>query len=280
MITATGLDKKTRTYKGTTSTELNQAIGHQGNILLDSETTYKTTDSLTLPSNTTLDGNGSTLKLAKGLPIWGGRNASISQKKAMLMILNNSGNNITVKNLTVDGSQADYYPNVRLGTSCYNLATLIGGNGITFENCTFKNSCNDALLLSSCGNIKIDHIKVDKCGHDGIYCYRDSNVNVTNSEFINRTNCSCRFDTVNGGTYLNNTSTTSGGGGAGLQFQGTVKNVTVKGNTFTGLPYPGIWKYSGTLTNVLIENNTVIRCKSPGISASGATLRNNKIYST
>ena len=124
------------------------------------------------------------------------------------MIKNNSGNNITVKNLTVDGSQSDFYPNVRLGTSCYNMGTFVGGNGLTFENCTFMNGCNDALLLSSCTNIKIDNIKVDKCGHDGIYCYHDTNVNVTNSEFINRTNCSCRLDTVSGGSYLSNSSKT------------------------------------------------------------------------
>lgn len=245
--------------------------------MLDPEVTYSIKDSLLLPSNTTLDGNGSTIKLAKGLPVWGGRTASISKKKAMLMIKNNSASNIKIKNLTVDGSQSDYYPAVHLGTSCYNMATLIGGRGITFENCVFKNGTNDAILLNSCDNVKIDKITVNKCGHDGVYAFKNSNVNVTNSKFINRTNCSCRLDGLLGGEFSNNSSSTSGGGGAGLQFQGTVKNVNVVNNKFTGLPYPGIWKYSGTLSNVLIENNIVKKCKSPGISASGAILRNNKI---
>lgn len=277
MMESVGSDGKTRTYKGTTSTEINQALGHSGVTKLDPEVTYTIKAPLLLKSHSVLDGNGATVKLAKGLPVWGGRNASISQKKAMLMIYGNSGSDITIKNMKVDGSQADYYPNVRLGTSCYNMATLIGGNGLSIENCSFFNGCNDAMLISSCYNVDIDKVNVNKCGHDGVYSYKNSNVNVTNSVFVNRTNCSCRFDGLDGGSFSNNKCSTSGGGGSGLQFQGTVKNVNVLNNYFKGLPYPAIWKYSGTLSKVLIEGNVIEKCRSPGISANGAILRNNKI---
>ena len=87
-------------------------------------------DSLRIGSNTILEGeSGVTIKLAKGLPVWGGRESSISDEKAMLMIKGNSATDVTIRNLTVDGSQSDYYPNVTLGTSCYNMATLIGSMG-------------------------------------------------------------------------------------------------------------------------------------------------------
>jgi len=277
MITALGVDGKRRTYAGKTSKEINWAIGHSGNINLEAGVTYSIFDSLQFPSDTILDGHGAILKLAKGLTVWGGRTASVSQKKAMLMIRGNDAENVTIRNVTIDGSQSDYYPSVRLGTSCYNMATMIGCDGLTIENCTFKNGCNDALLLSACKNVDIDKITVNRCGHDGIYSFQNSNVNVTNSIFINRTNCSCRFDGLSIGSFVNNKCSTSGGGGSGLQFQGTVKNVTVDSNYFRGLPYPGIWQYSGTLVNVLIKNNIVERCKSPGISVRGATLKNNTI---
>ena len=67
MIDAVGADGKRRTYKGKTSTEINQAIGHGGTIILDSEVQYSIKDSILLKSDCTLNGNGATIKLAKGL---------------------------------------------------------------------------------------------------------------------------------------------------------------------------------------------------------------------
>lgn len=196
----------------------------------------------------------------------------------MLMIKGNSAKNIKIKNIIVDGSQSDYYKNVTLGNSIFNMATLIGCTGLTIENCTFKNGCNDAILINKCSGVNIDTITVNKCGHDGVYVYSCSDVNVKNSNFINRTNCSCRYYSVNGGSYLNNKSTTSGGGGSGLQFQGSIKNVVVQNNYFRGLPYPGIYGLSATYSNVKIMDNKVEKCKSPGISGvSGAYLKNNII---
>lgn len=161
-IEAIGLDGKLRTYKGTTSKEINFALGHRGTVKLDHDVTYFIYSPLLFPPKTSLEGNGTTLKLARGLPVWGGRNASVRQKKAILMIKNSKAENVTIKNVIVDGSQADYYPTVRLGTSCYNMSTLIGCKNLRIENCTFKNGCNDAILLSGCTNVDIDRITVSQ----------------------------------------------------------------------------------------------------------------------
>ncbi|RPJ70453.1 MAG: right-handed parallel beta-helix repeat-containing protein, partial [Alphaproteobacteria bacterium] len=221
--------------------QINQALENAAKnpgttVHLKGPFTYDIGDSLMIGSKTVLEGeSGVTLKLAKGLPVWGGRKVSIANEKAMLMIKGNSATDVTIRNLTVDGSQSDYYPNVKLGTSCYNMATLIGVNGLTIQNATFKNGCNDAMLISKSSNVTIDTVTVNKCGHDGVYAFHVNGITVKNCKFINRTNSSCRLDTVTDGVFANNDCTTSGGGYAGLQLQGTVKNIEVYGNNFHDL---------------------------------------------
>jgi polygalacturonase len=241
--------------------QINQALEYAANnpgttVHLKGPFTYDIGDSLLIDSNTILEGeSGATIKLAKGLPIWGGRGSSISAEKAMLMIRGSSATSVTIRNLTVDGSQSDYYPHIILGWSSYNMATLIGCNGLTIRNVTFKNGCNDAMLMSKCSNVMIDTVTVNKCGHDGVYAYNINGITVKNSKFINRTNSSCRFYTVTDGVFANNDCTTSGGGYAGLELEGTVKNVEVYGNNFHDLAGPAIAHVNSKETNVNIHDN-------------------------
>jgi len=241
--------------------QINQALESAANnpgttVHLKGPFTYDIGDSLRIGSNTILEGeSGATIKLAKGLPVWGGRGSSISAEKAMLMIRGNSATDVTIRNLNVDGSQSDYYPHITLGWSSYNMATLIGCNGLTIRNVTFKNGCNDAMLMSKCSNVMIDTVTVNKCGHDGVYAYNINGITVKNSKFINRTNSSCRFYTVTDGVFANNDCTTSGGGYAGLELEGTVKNIEVYGNNFHGLAGPAIAHVNTKETNVNIHDN-------------------------
>ncbi|WP_292379781.1 right-handed parallel beta-helix repeat-containing protein [Methanosarcina sp. UBA289] len=223
--------------------------------------TYDITDSLRIGSNTILEGDsGTKIKLAKGLPVWGGRESSIAEKKAMLMVRGSSANDVTIRDITVDGSQSDYYSSVRLGTSCYNMATIINCNGLTIENVTFQNGCNDAMLISKSSNVLIDSVTVNKCGHDGIYAYHVNGITVKNCKFINRTNSSVRFDSVTDGVMKNNECTTSGGGYAGLELQGSLKNIEASGNYFHDLPAPAVVRLNTKETNVNIHNNRIENC--------------------
>ncbi len=223
--------------------------------------TYDITDSLRIGSNTILEGDsGTKIKLAKGLPVWGGRESSIAEKKAMLMVRGGSANDVTIRDITVDGSQSDYYSGVRLGTSCYNMATIINCNGLTIENVTFQNGCNDAMLISKSSNVLIDSVTVNKCGHDGIYAYHVNGITVKNCKFINRTNSSVRFDSVTDGVMKNNECTTSGGGYAGLELQGSLKNIEASGNYFHDLPAPAVVRLNTKETNVNIHNNRIENC--------------------
>ena len=200
------------------------------------------------------------IKLAKGLPVWGGRESNIAEKKAMLMIRGSSASDVTIRGLTVDGSQSDYYSGVRLGTSCYTMATMVNCNGLTIKDVTFQNGCNDAMLISQSSSIVIDTVTVNKCGHDGVYAYHVNGITVKNCKFINRTNSSCRFDSVTDGVFTNNDCTTSGGGYAGLELQGTLTNIGASGNYFHDLSAPAVVHLNTKETNVNINNNRIENC--------------------
>jgi polygalacturonase len=246
--------------------QINQALKyaaeHPGTtVQLKGPFTYDIGDSLLIGSDTTLKGDsGVTIKLAKGLPVWGGRESSIAEKKALLMIRGSSASNIKIESLTVDGSQSDYYPSVKLGTSCYNMATIANCNGLTIRDVKFQNGCNDAMLISSSSNVVIDTVTVNKCGHDSVYAYHVNGITVRNCKFINRTNSSVRFDSVTDGVMKNNECTTSGGGYAGLELQGTLKNIEASGNYFHDLPAPAIVRLNAKEISVSIHDNRIENC--------------------
>ena len=247
--------------------QINQALAFAAKnsgttVHLKGPFTYVIRDTLMIGSNTVFEGeSGVTIKLAKGLKTWGGPKSRIANEKAMLMIRGNSANNVIIRELTVDGSQSDYYPKIKLGTSCYNMATLIGCSGLTIQEVTFKNGCNDAMLLSKCSNVLIDAVNVNKCGHDGVYAYNVKDIIVKNSKFINRTNSSCRFYTVTNGKFVNNECTTSGGGYAGLELEGVVKNIEVYGNYFYHLAGPAIAHVNSKESSVKIYDNKIVKRK-------------------
>jgi hypothetical protein len=243
--------------------QINQALDYAANhpgttVHLKGPFTYVIGDSLLIGSNTILEGDsGVTIKLAPGLPIWGGPGSEISDSKAMLMIRGNSAADVTIRSLTVDGSQSDHYSGIRLGTSCYNMATLVGVNGLTIESCLFKNGCNDAVLTSESSNVLIDSVTVNNPGHAGVYAYNVKKITVKNCKFINRSNSSTRFDTVTNGVFADNYCTSYGFGYAGLQLEDKLTNIEVYGNKFQDVAGPAIAHENSKETNVNIYNNII-----------------------
>jgi hypothetical protein len=242
--------------------QINKALDYAANnpgttVHLKGQFTYYISDTLKISSDTVLEGDsGVKIKLAPGLSVWGGRSSKITDEKAMIMIKDNYATNIIIKNLIIDGSQSDYYSNIRLGTSCYNMATLIGCNKLTIHDVTFQNGCNDAVLINKCNDVRIDKVAINKCGHDGISAYDVTGIKVTNSRFVNRTNSSCRFYQVTNGVFAKNECTTSGGGYAGLELEGTVSNTEVYGNNFHDLAGPAIAHVHTNEINVNIHDNS------------------------
>jgi len=239
---------------------LDYAAENPGTIVhLNGPFTYDIGDTLRIGSNTVLEGEtGVKLKLSKGLQKWGYPKCKIVDEKAMLMIKNNSAKNVTIRNLIIDGSQSDYYSKVKLGSYYYNMATLVGCDGLTIKNVTFQNGCNDAMLISKCSNILIDTVTVYKPGHDCVYTYNVKNITVRNCKFTNRANSSTRFDTVTNGMFANNYCTTSGGGYAGLELENTVKNIEIHSNYFYKLHGPAIAHVHTKEFSVKIHDNKIV----------------------
>ncbi|MDP4228695.1 MAG: right-handed parallel beta-helix repeat-containing protein, partial [Bacteroidota bacterium] len=73
-------------------------------------------------------------------------------------------------------------------------------------------------------------------------------------------NSSVRFDSVTDGTMKNNDCTTSGGGYAGLELQGTLSNIEASGNYFHNLPAPAVVRLNTKETNVNTDNNRIENC--------------------
>lgn len=221
---------------------------------------YMISDTILLGSDAILEGgSGVTLKLAKGLKSWGGPGISYVNVKAMFMIKNNSAKNVTIRNLTIDGSQSDYYPKITLGSTYYIMASLRGCDGLTIKNVTFQNGCSDAMLIVQCSSILIDNVTVYKPGHDCVYAYKVKSITVRNCKFTNRINSSTRFDTVTNGVFSNNYCTTSGGGYAGLELENTVKNIEAYGNYFYKLHGPAIAHVHTKETNVKLHDNKIVK---------------------
>jgi hypothetical protein len=243
---------------------LDYAASHPGTTVhLEGPYTYFIGDTLRIGSSTILEGEpGVTLKLATGIKKpWGGPGSKPSNEKAMLMIRNNSAKDVTIRNLTVDGSQSDYYPKVSLGAYNFNMATLIGVTGLTIQNVTFQNGCNDAMLITTSNKILIDTVTVNKWGHDGVYAYNNKDITVKNCRFINRANSSTRFDTITNGVFANNDCTTSGGGFAGLELENKVANIECTGNYFHNMPW-GIARVHTSEKNVNIHGNRYVSVKN------------------
>jgi Right handed beta helix region len=247
--------------------QINQALDYAANhggaiVHLKGPHIYFISDSLRIGSGTILEGDyGVKIKLAQGLSIWGGGGCTYKSEKAMLMVRDNSASGITIRSLTVDGSQSDYYPKVKLGNSCFNMATLIGCNGLTIQDVTFMNGCNDAMLIALSSNVMINSVTVDRPGHDCLYAYNVNGIVVKNCKFINRANSSTRFDTITSGVFATNDCTTSGGGYAGLELENKLINIECSGNYFHDMPW-GIARVHTKEKNVVISGNRYVNVKN------------------
>jgi polygalacturonase len=247
--------------------QINQALDYAAKnpgtvVHLKGPFTYYIGDTLRIGSNTILEGEqGVVIKLAKGLSKWGHPGCKIVDEKAMFMIKNNSAKNVTIRNITIDGSQSDYYSKVPLGSYYFNMATLVGCENLTIQNVRFQNGCNDAMLISKCNKVLIDKVTVYKCGHDGVYAFNVQNITVRNCKFTNRANSSTRFDTITNGVFANNECTTSAGGYAGLELENKVTNIECTGNYFHDMPW-GIARVHTTEKNVKIHGNRYVNVKN------------------
>lgn len=158
-----------------------------------------------------------------------------------------------------------------------NIKTLV------VDNITVKSSLGDGVRAKAIDGGTFTRVKVNECGHDGLYLEESNNLLVEWCSFLIRTNCGTRFRAVKNGTFrynwienkiFNGTST-----GPGFQDENSKTTTTATKNTaynnyFKNICGPGIWAIgtkntsSKACTDLLISGNTFENCGCGGNNAN------------
>ncbi len=220
-----------------------------------------------------------------------------------------AGNNITLSNITCDRV---------MNGMCILFSS---GTGLTVDNLTSSSSSEAVIRVSeTASNATISSVTVTGwAGYggdpgEGIINIDGSNVTVSNASFANLTNGTPIHIAANNVTVTDSTFTSGGGenmgvvkvqsgdtitiadstfttplsGSHGILFASgaATNNVTISGNTLTGIPYPAIGRGSPSTTmiaNMTVEDNT-IECTSASVDSgikftytSGLSVRRNLV---
>jgi len=255
--------------------EINEALSQVkaagGGTVFLSAGSYTLADTIKIPSDVTLAGEGTATKLAF--------DTSVSDKT---MITNDcnytfaqrhpTGNkNIIISNIYIDGDKGNR------GNGADSIWT-VGFNtveNLTLENLTIVNGWTVAIRTEFCTYVTIANNRIHNSGDDGIGINEETY------------NCSCY------GNYI----TDSGKGGKsygapnGIEVQDGARDVTVSGNSIENCDTDGIQVSTHTdklgCINVSIDSNTVRNCES-GVFVKGLantpqiniTVANNAIIGT
>lgn len=145
---------------------------------------------------------------------------------------------------------------------------------------------SDFIRTSSCNGLYVYNCIINTHGHDGGQLYNSRNILWYNNYVSTVNNCGVRFSQCSGGnlTCYRNTFTNglSNSGWAGVQVQGSTKDLYIAKNVFTRMTdNTNIIGYSFSGSNITATNNIGYSCPSTFVSSiSGATTSNNSIYTT
>ncbi|WP_410509919.1 PGF-pre-PGF domain-containing protein [Methanosarcina hadiensis] len=221
--------------------------------------TYVIDDTLQISSNTILEGDSSaTIKLAK--------NAGWSSVKPLVKEKSSGSHNITIRGFTIDGNREEN-TNVVSGDGYYNLIHLSDCQNISVYNMYLTNNHGDGLRADNCSSIKFYDNEAYLLGHDVLYAIICSDVVACNNTITCRTNSGLRLYNTNHASLYNNTITSRGSGGAGIEIQKdgsyfTMDDIEIYNNiiyntALSGILVFGSGNYSNSSANVHIHHNQV-----------------------
>jgi parallel beta-helix repeat protein len=228
-------------------TEINSALtaASGGKVLLLAGT-YTVSGTITIPSNTTLQGIGS------GSTIF-----SVAGSSSFNLIENSDqtggNNNITIRNLKIDGNKS----NVTGTRDSIEFDEVGSGTG-----------------TSAVIGFTIDSVNIVNSRTNGIELIDVSNSSVLNSSAINGNNIGVNISTAYGLRIANN-DFSGNAGGENLQLT-TVQDSTVSGNILNGQTVAGSGSLhiNGSSTENTINNNIINNNVGRGVYISGSTSRN------
>lgn len=203
--------------------------------------------SINCHDNLTINGNGA---MIKGIGTYASTHYTI---------LGMTSNNVTVKNLILDGAK-----DIVTVTGEHGMCTTVGGENITFENVTFQNAFGDgAIVDKESKNISFINCVFDSCRRQGISITGCDGVYIRNCNIINIRGTAPE-DGIDIEPYEDK----------------DCKNIIIENTNISncnGIGIQGYYRFMETKETGLSVNNVSIKSCSYGISISDINTTNNVI---
>lgn len=247
---------------------LKKAAGLNGaTVYLKGPFTYNICETMYIGDNTTLTGDKSAvLKLGSGLK-WAKQQPMIQQ-----MNVKGGNKNITICGFEMDGNRSGNSHHT-YGEGYFNFMYFANCSNIDVHDMYLHDNLGDGLRANHGGNVKFYNNKIERLGHDGLFCIKMTHIEAYNNRITTSTNSGLRIYDSNFVRFHDNIIDAKGNGGPGIQIesQGSmpVNDVQIYNNTLQNTYGPGIWLIRITKNhgndfsyacNVRIAANLFINC--------------------
>lgn len=241
------------------------ALPATGGTVYLREGTYTIDGSISLPSNVTLAGSGSSSTIIKI------KNSIATNVNAIVNSDAVNGNtNITIRDLALDGNVANRVSGNQLGMYLEKVGSSSKG-GALITNLELRNFRNEAIYAHTSSNLTIESNTFNNdgfgVGFDGTTSSHVAQNSINNTS---STNAIYILNSSNNNTFANNTiNTVSGGTGTGFTVGGSSSNNTISGNTVLSTSGSGIF-VNITANYNTVSGNTIKSTGANGILISGS----------
>ena len=295
-ILAIGNDNRKKEFICDIQKALDFVSRDSGGVVTLSATKFIIKKQLVIDSNTTLEGtirggDRTTIELHSNAP-W----RVIGEDRVTPPLIVNSANrknrakigskevkrlfneNITIRNLTINGNGSHQKRKWHLGRGHYVLVSLINIKRAKISNLTLLDGLDDAIFMKNGEDITISRCKIKSMGHSGIFLVEVKGAIVKDNRVDVNVNSGVRF--FGGSDFIirnNYIYSTKGYGNYGIQISqaysnGTpMKNVLIEKNIIKQTPYAGIALYASRKddsASAVIRDNLIYQCgsKAPNMS--------------
>ncbi len=258
---------------------------------------YTIASTLTVPSNTTIcgEGEGTEVKLGNSAGVnmfYVGSSATDVVIRDLKINGNRANNSATYNGVRVDGSRVRVINVHVTGANGYNLVAWTGSSDVHFISCVSEDARDEGIEFMGCvrGSAVGNHVR--NIGKNAILVWANVAQGGTSSGITIADNVVSGASALTSGfagikiddgatdvAVTGNVVLAGGTSSPGIRVDSNsanvVSNITVTGNTVVGSTAEGI--LVGFASNVVVEGNAVRGCATAGIKLSGATCTNGQV---
>lgn len=233
--------------------QINAALEYVANtpplttVYLKGPFTYVIRDTIILPNNIILTGDKSAvIKLGDNIQ-WPQYKPMFSNKNTASGSYVTGDHDIEVFGFEINGNR-EGNTHVNSGQNNHNMFLFKYCRNISVHDMYLHNNHNDAVVFQSSDNLKYYNNIINRIGHDGLYAYKSTIVEVYNNRITNRINCSFRIYNTNHASVHDNIIDSYNEGGAGIQIEKEsssypMDDIEIYNNVIYRTSRAGIWVY-------------------------------------